>query len=179
MDPLRTMPAGNGNITSFKALIAAAEARWQPGVVTATTEPYGAAVVVLERHLRAQTEPHDARAVELLGQVVDAGEIARTPDRCDDAGVEEVLERDLPIVPVPPRPLGSDALIQRPGRNRSVVADLLLEELVGEITDEYEEIPPEPIKQIDADTLDVDARTYIDDLNDEFELNLPEDPSIE
>ena len=49
--------------------IAAAEARWQPGVVAATTDPYGAAVVVLERHLRAQTEPHDARAVELLGKV--------------------------------------------------------------------------------------------------------------
>lgn len=49
--------------------IAAAEARWPPGVVAATTDPFGAAVVVLERHLRAQTEPHDARAVELLGQV--------------------------------------------------------------------------------------------------------------
>jgi L-fuculose-phosphate aldolase len=49
--------------------IAAAVARWQPGVVAATTDPYGAAVVVLERELRAQTEPHDARAVELLGQV--------------------------------------------------------------------------------------------------------------
>jgi ribulose-5-phosphate 4-epimerase/fuculose-1-phosphate aldolase len=49
--------------------IAAAEARWQPGVVAATTDPHGAAVVVLERHLRAQTEPHDARAVELLGEV--------------------------------------------------------------------------------------------------------------
>lgn len=49
--------------------IAAAVGRWQPGVVAGTTEPYGAAVVVLERDLRAQTEPHDARAVELLGQV--------------------------------------------------------------------------------------------------------------
>ena len=49
--------------------IAAAEGRWQPGVVAETTDPYGAAVVVLERDLRAQTEPHDARAVELLGQV--------------------------------------------------------------------------------------------------------------
>jgi len=48
--------------------IAAAE-RWLPGVVAETTEPYGAAVVVLERDLRAQTEPHDARATELLGLV--------------------------------------------------------------------------------------------------------------
>jgi 3-dehydro-4-phosphotetronate decarboxylase len=47
----------------------AAAGLWQPGVVAGTTDPYGAAVVVLERDLRAQTEPHDARATDLLGQV--------------------------------------------------------------------------------------------------------------
>ncbi len=56
-----------------------------------------------------------------------------------------------------------------------VTLEDILEELVGEITDEYEEIPPEPIRRIDADTVEVDARTYIDDVNDEFELNLPEE----
>jgi CBS domain containing-hemolysin-like protein len=55
----------------------------------------------------------------------------------------------------------------------------ILEELVGEITDEYEETPPEPIKKIDQNTIEADARTYIDDLNDEFELNLPEDEDYE
>jgi L-fuculose-phosphate aldolase len=50
-------------------VIAAAMGRWEPGVVATTTEPYGAAVVVIERDLRAQTEPHDARAVELLSEV--------------------------------------------------------------------------------------------------------------
>jgi L-fuculose-phosphate aldolase len=49
--------------------IAAAVGNWEPGVVATSTHPYGAAVVVLERDLRAQTEPHDARVVELLGQV--------------------------------------------------------------------------------------------------------------
>ncbi|MHC4433864.1 MAG: hemolysin family protein [Planctomycetota bacterium] len=56
-----------------------------------------------------------------------------------------------------------------------VTLEDILEELVGEITDEYEETPPEPIKKIDPNTIEADARTYIDDLNDEFELNLPED----
>jgi len=56
-----------------------------------------------------------------------------------------------------------------------VTLEDILEELVGEITDEYEEIPPEPIKQIDQNTFEADARTYVDDLNDQFELNLPED----
>ena len=56
-----------------------------------------------------------------------------------------------------------------------VTLEDILEELVGEITDEYEKTPPKPIKKIDQNTIEVDARTYIDDLNDEFELNLPED----
>ena len=56
-----------------------------------------------------------------------------------------------------------------------VTIEDVLEELVGEITDEYEESVPEHIKEIDKDTIEMDARTYIDDANDQFELNLPED----
>jgi CBS domain containing-hemolysin-like protein len=56
-----------------------------------------------------------------------------------------------------------------------VTLEDILEELVGEIADEYEEIPPEPIREINKDTLEIDARTYIDDLNDEYELDLPEE----
>jgi len=56
-----------------------------------------------------------------------------------------------------------------------VTLEDILEELVGEITDEYEKTPPKPVKKIDQNTIEVDARMYVDDLNDELELNLPED----
>ncbi len=56
-----------------------------------------------------------------------------------------------------------------------VTLEDILEELVGEITDEYEETPPASVRQVDDDTIEVDARTYVDDLNDEYELSLPED----
>jgi len=56
-----------------------------------------------------------------------------------------------------------------------VTIEDILEELVGEITDEYEKAPPKPVRKIDQNTIEADARTYIDDLNDDFELNLPED----
>jgi len=51
----------------------------------------------------------------------------------------------------------------------------ILEELVGEITDEYEKAPPEPVKEIDPNTFEVDAKTRVNDLNDMFDLDLPED----
>ena len=56
-----------------------------------------------------------------------------------------------------------------------VTLEDILEELVGEITDEYEKSEPEPIRKINENTFELDARTYVDDLNDQFELNLPED----
>jgi CBS domain containing-hemolysin-like protein len=56
-----------------------------------------------------------------------------------------------------------------------VTIEDILEELVGEIADEYESPEPEQIKKIDENTIEVDARTYIDDLNDEFEWSLPEE----
>ena len=55
-----------------------------------------------------------------------------------------------------------------------VTLEDILEELVGEIADEYEKPTPGPIKKIDLSTIEADARTYIDDLNDQCELSLPE-----
>lgn len=56
-----------------------------------------------------------------------------------------------------------------------VTIEDILEELVGEITDEYEQTPPAEMKRINDAAVEIDARMYIDDLNEEFELSLPED----
>jgi putative hemolysin len=50
----------------------------------------------------------------------------------------------------------------------------ILEVIVGEISDEYDIKPPEPVKRIDRYTVEADARTYVDDINDRFGLNLPD-----
>jgi putative hemolysin len=56
-----------------------------------------------------------------------------------------------------------------------VTLEDIIEEVVGEITDEYEEHQPDYVEQIDSDTIEIDARMYIDDLNDKFNLDLPEE----
>jgi len=56
-----------------------------------------------------------------------------------------------------------------------VTIEDLIEEIVGEIADEYEQIEPEMFDRVDARTLEVDARMYIDDLNDELTVDLPEE----
>lgn len=63
-----------------EALGAVASGRWAPGVVAASPEEFGASLVVLEAGLPAQTEPHDGRVTELLGQVSRAdGAISISP----------------------------------------------------------------------------------------------------
>ena len=51
----------------------------------------------------------------------------------------------------------------------------ILEELVGEIDDEYDRHTPPEISTIDKDTLEVDARVHVDDVNEALEIKIPED----
>ncbi len=60
-----------------------------------------------------------------------------------------------------------------------VTIEDILEELVGEITDEYEPPEPEPIIRIDEHTVEVDARAHIDELNHELKIGLPDDEGYE
>ena len=58
-----------------------------------------------------------------------------------------------------------------------VTIEDILEEIVGEIHDEYEERSEEPTLSIEADgrSARVDARMHVDRLNDEMNLDLPDD----
>jgi CBS domain containing-hemolysin-like protein len=51
----------------------------------------------------------------------------------------------------------------------------VLEELVGEISDEHEPIEPATFRRVSEHVAEADARSYIDELNRLMGLNLPED----
>ena len=61
-----------------------------------------------------------------------------------------------------------------------VTIEDILEELVGEIQDEYEPATEDPaIRRIDETTFDIDARVHVDDLNDDLKTRVPEDEDYE
>ena len=56
-----------------------------------------------------------------------------------------------------------------------VTIEDILEEIVGEIADEYDKHEPDLITRIDGRTVEVDGRARVDDLNDALKLEVPED----
>jgi len=56
-----------------------------------------------------------------------------------------------------------------------VTVEDLIEEIVGDISDEYDRPASALMKRIDDRTFEVDGRMYIDDLNDALGLHLPEE----
>lgn len=56
-----------------------------------------------------------------------------------------------------------------------VTLEDILEEIVGDIADEFDEDEDERIEWLDPHTLVIDARMHIDEINDLFDLELPED----
>lgn len=51
----------------------------------------------------------------------------------------------------------------------------ILEEIVGDISDEYDRVAPALMRRIDDRTAEIDGRMYVDDLNDALGLSIPED----
>lgn len=60
-----------------------------------------------------------------------------------------------------------------------VTLEDLLEEIVGSIEDEFDERPEAQIHRVDDDTIDVDGRVHVDELNAEFSFDLPEDEDFD
>ncbi|MFV0444560.1 MAG: hemolysin family protein [Planctomycetaceae bacterium] len=60
-----------------------------------------------------------------------------------------------------------------------VTLEDLLEEIVGSIEDEFDDQPEQQIYPVDENTIDVDARVHVDDLNQSYAYSLPEDEDFD
>jgi CBS domain containing-hemolysin-like protein len=56
-----------------------------------------------------------------------------------------------------------------------VTIEDIFEHLVGDIADEYEKPEPEAFQKISENLAEADARIYIDDINNEFDIELPDE----
>jgi len=55
-----------------------------------------------------------------------------------------------------------------------VTMEDVLEEIVGDIVDEFDEEEEQMVFELSQDVIEVDARVHIDDLNEQFDYGLPE-----
>jgi putative hemolysin len=65
------------------------------------------------------------------------------------------------------------------GTTGLVTIEDILEELVGDISDEHEKNEPATLKRLSDQSWDADARAYIDELNRTLGLNLPDDAGFD
>jgi CBS domain containing-hemolysin-like protein len=109
------------------------------------------------------------------------------PDLANNRRVGDIARKPPPVVPESKRLDEALALMQRNRLHMAVVIDEyggtaglvtiedLIEEIVGDISDEHDRAESPLLKRIDGQTVEVDGRMYIDDLNDALGLDLPED----
>ncbi len=60
-----------------------------------------------------------------------------------------------------------------------VTMEDVLEEIVGDIVDEFDEEEEQMIFELSKDVIQVDARVHIDDLNEQFDYGLPEEKDFD
>ncbi len=101
------------------------------------------------------------------------------------------LIREAPFVPEA-KPL-SDLLTEfRTGRTHAAIVldeyggtaglvtiEDILEELVGEIADEYEQPEPEPVHRISDGVIEVDSKVHVDEVNEMLGVKFPEGDDYE
>lgn len=143
---------------------------------------------LIREHGHSRIPVYQGTIDRILGVLYAKDLLYLDPERPFDA---KELMRPVPFIPEAKRVRELLAEIQQRKVHIAVILDEyggtaglvtiedILEELVGEIADEYEAAEPEPLLRLDDHTIEVDGRMSIDDLNYELGIALPEHENYE
>ena len=105
------------------------------------------------------------------GQVVPIGDLVRKPFFVPESKALDDLLREFKA-----RKVHIAIVLDEYGGTAGIASiEDVIEEIVGEIADEYDPSEPALMERIDDRTIEADGRMYIDDLNDALDLEIPED----
>ena len=106
-----------------------------------------------------------------VGQSVPIGELVRKPFFVPETKALDDLLKEFKASKVHI----AVVLDEYGGTAGMVTIEDVIEEIVGEIADEYDQSEDELMERIDDRTIEADGRMHIDDLNDALDLEIPED----
>src|SRR3954452_3782719 len=175
-----------GNTIAREVMVPRTEVLW---VERTKTIPQGLALALRSGFSRIPVTGENLDDVVGVAYLKDMARRAQDPERSRATAVEEVM-RPVSYVPES-KPV--DELLREMQAARSHIAIVIdeyggtagivtiediLEEIVGEITDEYD-VERAPIERIDDDTARVTARLAVEDLGEIFDVELPDRDDVE
>jgi CBS domain containing-hemolysin-like protein len=134
--------------------------------------------------------PDDIVGILYARDLLQYARIANLPDSAAGAALPGSLRQLVRDPLYVPETTSIETLLERMKASRTHVAIVLdeyggvtglvtledlLEEIVGSIEDEFDDQPEEQVHRVDEDTIEIDGRVHVDELNESFGFSLPED----
>jgi CBS domain containing-hemolysin-like protein len=176
-----------GDTIAREVMVPRTEVVW---IEKTKTVPQALALALRSGFSRIPVTGENADDVVGVAYLKDLARRAQDADRSRTTTVEEVM-RQVSYVPES-KPV--DELLREMQAKRTHIAIVIdeyggtaglvtiediLEEIVGEITDEYDKDERAPVERIDADTARVSARLAVEDLREIFGVEVPDRDDIE
>jgi CBS domain containing-hemolysin-like protein len=176
-----------GDTIAREVMVPRTEVVW---IEKTKTVPQALALALRSGFSRIPVTGENADDVVGVAYLKDLARRAQDADRSRTTTVEEVM-RQVSYVPES-KPV--DELLREMQAKRTHIAIVIdeyggtaglvtiediLEEIVGEITDEYDDDERAPIERIDADSARVSARLAVEDLRELFGVDVPDRDDIE
>jgi len=143
---------------------------------------------VIKKEGHSRIPVFDSNIDQILGMVY-AKDLLHVQDNCSFDVTQHL--REVPFVPESKslrdllrefqtgRTHAAIVLDEYGGTAGLVTIEDILEELVGEIVDEYEQPEPEPFVRLSDRVVEIDSKVHVDEVNEQLNLEIPEEEDYE